>query len=114
MSDLDITNVRDYSMFMALSSHKQVLCKMPGTFPYSVQPYHQGIGQSVAWSNYLKEAAGKPLSQLCLDGPKKMTSELTKHKHKHKRPSLNSLNTLLKRGERGGRRLGSGPALHPK
>ena len=69
MTKLDITNVRDYSMFMALSSHKQVPCKMPRTFPYSVQPYHQGIGQSVAWSNYLKEAAGKPLSQLCLDFP---------------------------------------------
>merc|ERR1712192_301828 len=51
MTNLDITNVRDYSMFMALSSHKQ------------------GIGQSVAWSNYLQETAGKPLSHLCLDFP---------------------------------------------
>ena len=78
MTQLNITNVRDYSMFMALSSHKQVPCKM---LFYSMQPNRQGIGQSVAWSNYLKESAGKPLSQLCLDGPKKMTSELSKHKH---------------------------------
>ena len=34
-----------------------------------MQPY-QGVGQSVAWANYQEEAAGRPLSQLCLDGPK--------------------------------------------
>ena len=38
---------------------------------YNKMQSYQGVGQSVAWSNYQKEAAGRPLSQLCLDGPKR-------------------------------------------
>ena len=29
----------------------------------------QGVGQSVAWSQYLKHSGGKLLSQLCLEEP---------------------------------------------
>ena len=77
MTQLNIRNVRDYSMFMALSSHKQVpwlqnAWELAHTMQCynKMQPY-QGVGQSVAWANYQEEAAGRPLSQLCLDGPKR-------------------------------------------
>ena len=73
MTGLNITNVRDYSMFMAISSHKQVCWNTQwcdGTFQCM-----QGVGQSVAWSQYLKYSGGKLLSQLCLEEPTPTRSE---------------------------------------
>ena len=47
MARLDITNVRDFSTFMALSSAGQ------------------GVNETVAWENFLKKEKGKNLSDLC-------------------------------------------------
>ena len=47
LGSLDITNVRDFSVFMAVSSAGQ------------------GVKGDVAWGNYLEKENGKKLSELC-------------------------------------------------
>ena len=51
MASLDITNVRDFSTFMALSSAGQ------------------GVNEDLAWENFLKKEKGKKLSDLCKKAP---------------------------------------------
>ena len=64
MSHLDITNVRDYAMYMALASKQQVNIEVQ----IQIQIDLQGKGREEAWSRYL-EKEKKPISKLC-DGKK--------------------------------------------